>query len=162
MKGRLTKYKTKLNALLLTAFASVCTLLVALTHLWTAPIIEEQKQLNILRKLEQVLVEDKYDSNPLEQCVMLQDATITGTPHPKPVYRTYLNGEPYAVIYQTQTQQGYNGLIELMVAVDKQGQVQGVRTLNHQETPGLFPAHVGHLLWARYGPWHREICLSGI
>ena len=137
MKGRLTKYKTKINALLLTAFASVCTLLVALTHLWTAPIIEEQKQKDILNKLTQVLVDGKFDNNPLQQCVYVDDINITGLDSPQIIYRATLDGEPYALIYQTRTQQGYNGLIELMVAVDKSGEVQGVRTLSHQETPGL-------------------------
>jgi electron transport complex protein RnfG len=137
MKGRLTKYKTKINALLLTAFASVCTLLVALTNLWTAPIIEQQKQLDVLNKLKQVLVTGKYDNNPLFQCVVVTDKSITGKDTSLPIYRATLNGEPYALIYQTSTQQGYNGLIELMVAIDGNGKVQGVRTLEHQETPGL-------------------------
>ena len=137
MKGRLTKYKTKINAILLTAFASVCTLLVALTHLWTAPIIEQQKQLDILKKLTQVLVDGEFDNNPLHQCTYIEDIKITGLESPQIVYRATLAGEPYALIYQTRTQQGYNGLIELMVAVDNTGEVQGVRTLSHQETPGL-------------------------
>ena len=137
MKGRLTKYKTKLNALLLTAFATVCTLLVALTNLWTAPIIEEQKRLDVLNKLKQVLVESKFDNNPLNNCVVITDKTITGVDSPVTLYRATFNEVPYAVVFQTRTQQGYNGLIELMVAVDVNGQVQGVRTLTHQETPGL-------------------------
>jgi len=137
MKGRLTKYKTKINAILLTAFASVCTLMVSLTHLWTAPIIEQQKQQDILNKLTEVLVANKFDNNPLEQCTYLHDADITGLDSPQIIYRATFDGKPYAIIYQTRTQQGYNGLIELMVAVDQSGKVQGVRTLSHQETPGL-------------------------
>jgi len=137
MKGRLTKYKTKLNALLLTAFASVCTLLVALTNLWTAPIIEQQKQLDVLNKLKQVLVAGKFDNNPLHHCSILKDKSISGTEAPIKIYRATFDKQPYALIFQTRTQQGYNGLIELMVAIDHQGEVQGVRTLSHQETPGL-------------------------
>ncbi|MCB1647429.1 MAG: RnfABCDGE type electron transport complex subunit G, partial [Pseudomonadales bacterium] len=32
---------------------------------------------------------------------------------------------------------GYNGLIQLIMAVDLQGRVLGVRVTRHQETPGL-------------------------
>ncbi len=128
---------TKKNALLLTAFAAVCTLLVALTHMFTAPIIEEQKQQDVLRKLTQVLVPAKFDNNPLYNCTYVTDFNITGSHDPVPVYRATLNNEPYAIVFQTQTQQGYNGRIELIVAMNKQGQVQGVRSIAHQETPGL-------------------------
>ena len=129
--------KSKKNALLLTAFAAVCTFLVALTHLITAPVIEEQKQQDILRKLTQVLNKDKFDNNPLNNCVMITNSDISGVNKPTKIYRATLNDEPYAMIFQTQTKQGYNGRIELMVAIDKRGSVQGVRTIAHQETPGL-------------------------
>ncbi|GAB2995987.1 electron transport complex subunit RsxG [Psychrosphaera aestuarii] len=129
--------KSKKNALLLTAFAAVCTLFVAVTHIITAPVIEEQKQQDILRKLTQVLNQDKFDNNPLENCTSINDASITGINKPSKVYRATLNDEPYALIFQTQTKQGYNGRIEVMVAINATGEVQGVRSIAHQETPGL-------------------------
>lgn len=129
--------KSKKNALLLTAFAAVCTLFVAATHIITAPVIEEQKQQDILRKLTQVLNQDKFDNNPLENCTSLSDVSITGTDKTSKIYRATLNNEPYAIIFQTQTKQGYNGRIEMMVAINAKGEVQGVRSIAHQETPGL-------------------------
>lgn len=137
MKGRLTIFKTKQNAFLLTAFATVCTLLVALTNLWTAPVIERQKQQQILKQFNQVLSTELYDNNPLFDCVMLQDPVVTGVNSEVAIYRAKRSNDLQAMIYQTRTQQGYNGLIELLVAIDNKGVVQGVRTIAHQETPGL-------------------------
>ncbi len=129
--------KTKKNALLLAAFATACTLIVALTYLLTAPVIEQQKQQNVLNTITQVLDETKFDNNPLFNCTLVSDPALTGQETTIPVYRATLNGDPYAIAFQTQTQKGYNGRIEMMVAIDKQGRIQGVRTLSHQETPGL-------------------------
>lgn len=135
--SRVTLLTTRKNALLLTAFAAVCTLFVALTHLLTKPVIEQQKQQNVLNKLTQVLDESKFDNNPLFNCTKLTDFELSGQKTPVTVYRATLENEPYAVVYQTQTSNGYNGKITMMVAVDQSGVVQGVRTLEHQETPGL-------------------------
>lgn len=132
-----TALTTKKNALLLTAFAAVCTLFVALTHLITKPVIEQQKQQNILNKLTEVLDSDKFDNNPLQNCSIVTNSSITGTDKSVTVYRATKQGQPYALIFQTETAKGYNGKIVMMAAIDQEGIVQGVRTLEHQETPGL-------------------------
>ncbi|MDC2890908.1 FMN-binding protein [Psychrosphaera algicola] len=135
MKNKLAFLKTKQNALLLTSFATVCTLAVSLTHMWTAPLIEQQKQIAVLNSLNELLDPAKFDNNPLLNCTKLSVPKITGSDLPQTFYRATLNGQPYATVFQTRTEQGYNGLIELLVAIDNNGVVQGTRTLTHQETP---------------------------
>lgn len=137
MKRRLTIFKTKQNAMLLTAFAAVCTLAVSLTNLWTAPIIEQQKQQAVLKSLYALLDESRFDNNPLNNCAVLVKPEITGSTEAITFYRAYLGETPYAIVFESKTNNGYNGLIELLAAVDNQGVVQGVRTISHQETPGL-------------------------
>lgn len=132
-----TLLTTKKNALLLTAFAAVCTFFVALTHLLTKPVIEQQKQQNVLNKLTQVLDKSRFDNNPLYNCTIVNDSQLTGTDKAVTVYRATKENKPYAVIFQSQTPNGYNGKINMIAAVDAKGIVQGVRTLEHQETPGL-------------------------
>lgn len=132
-----TLLTTKKNALLLTAFAAVCTFFVALTHLLTKPVIEHQKQQNVLQKLTQVLDASRFDNNPLYNCTIVTDSQLTGSDKPVTVYRATKDNQPYAIIFQSQTPNGYNGKINMITAVDKNGVVQGVRTLEHQETPGL-------------------------
>ena len=137
MKNTETFLASKKNAILLTAFGAVCTILVSLTYVLTNPVIQEQERLQTYNKVTQVLDNNRFDNNPLLDCIMLEDDSITGVNKATPVYRARLNNEPYALVYQTQTKQGYNGLIKILVALDKTGEVQGVRTLTHTETPGL-------------------------
>lgn len=137
MSTDITLLASKKNALLLAAFATVCTLMVSLTYVLTKPVIERQEKLQTFAKVTEVLKDNAFDNNPLDNCVYVQDANISGVDESLPIYRATKNGEPYALIYQTETKQGYNGQIKLIAAVDASGAVQGVRTLTHQETPGL-------------------------
>lgn len=41
------------------------------------------------------------------------------------------------IIFPIETRAGYNGLIRLWLAVDLQGNILGVRVIEHRETPGL-------------------------
>lgn len=137
MSTDITLLASKKNALLLAAFATVCTLMVSLTYVLTKPVIDRQEKLQTFAKVTQVLQANAFDNNPLDNCVYIQDMNITGSDKSLPIYRATKNGQPYALIYQTETKQGYNGQIKLIAAVDTTGTVQGVRTLTHQETPGL-------------------------
>ncbi|MEM7363162.1 MAG: RnfABCDGE type electron transport complex subunit G [Pseudomonadota bacterium] len=56
--------------------------------------------------------------------------------------------EPIGRMYRTTTSNGYNGDITLWVGVRTSGEVQGVRVIQHQETPGL-----GDQIDHRISPW---------
>lgn len=137
MNKKLLVFTSKKNALLLSAFAAVCTLLVSVTFVLTAPVIEQQAQQDLLNKVNQVLLPERFDNNPLKNCLNLTDKSIFGDDKQHVIYRATYQEQPYALVFQTQTSKGYNGLIQVMVAIDSNGVVQGVRALKHQETPGL-------------------------
>ena len=42
-----------------------------------------------------------------------------------------------SVIFALTTHDGYNGDMDLLIAINKQGTLQAVRVVRHQETPGL-------------------------
>jgi electron transport complex protein RnfG len=42
-----------------------------------------------------------------------------------------------AIIFPVVTRQGYNGEIRLLIGIDQQQRISGVRVTQHQETPGL-------------------------
>lgn len=123
--------------MLLSAFAVVCTLLVSATYVYTQPLIEQQAKNEVLNNLNQVLNNQRFNNNPLLNCSIVDEPEITGGLSQVPIYKASFDGQPYALVYQTQTKQGYNGTIKLIVAVDNKNSVQGVRVLGHQETPGL-------------------------
>ena len=54
-----------------------------------------------------------------------------------PAYIATNAGQPVAIALEAIAPDGYNGNIKLIVGINTQGEVLGVRTLSHQETPGL-------------------------
>lgn len=101
----------------------------------SAPQIASEQTLLDSRKLLDVLAADAYDNQPLEQPLALTDATLS---HSKLLagYRASKAGQPVAVLLRTQTE-GYAGVIELLIAIDANGRLLGIKTLRHNETPAL-------------------------
>ena len=82
--------------------------------------------------LSQVLPNDTHDNNPVTDTLKFTDEeghTIT-------VFRGRKNGAVSAVAYEIYGS-GYAGEIKLMLGVDANGNILGVRVLAHKETPGL-------------------------
>jgi electron transport complex protein RnfG len=64
------------------------------------------------------------------------------------VYRARKAQQNTALAIKTHTNTGYNGRIRLLVGIDVQGTVLGVRALSHKETPGL-----GDKIDLRHSDW---------
>ncbi|MCF4996016.1 RnfABCDGE type electron transport complex subunit G [Pseudomonas syringae] len=110
-----------------------------------APHIAAEQRLLDSRKLLDMLPADAYDNQPLEQTLPVHDialshSTLAGG------YLASKNGRSVAVLLRSQTQ-GYDGLIELLIAIDANGKLLGVKTLRQSETPALG----GHL-----GDWPND------
>lgn len=109
-------------------------LLLAALDQMTRGRIDDQRREHALRAVSSMLEPDSYDNELLDDSVRLP---IQGLPEPATVYRARLNGEPRAAVIDLTTPEGYSGDIRLLVAVDMEGAVLGVRILEHRETPGL-------------------------
>ena len=70
---------------------------------------------------------------------------------PKQIYRARRDGEVVAVIIPAVAPDGYTGDIELIVGVNRDGSIAGVRALSHKETPGL-----GDKVDTRKSDWVRD------
>ena len=101
----------------------------------SAPQIAAEQRLADNRKLLDVLPADSYDNQPLEQPLTLTD---TGLSHSTltAAYRATRNGQTVAVLLRNQTE-GYAAAIELLIAIDTNGKLLGVKTLKQNETPAL-------------------------
>lgn len=123
------------NALILMLFAVVCTATVGLVHLMTKDNIELQAQQQLIRQLNQTIDENRHDNEMFRDCVIApinnDDLKIDV------IYRARMNNSPIAAAIKTAAPDGYNGNIELLIAINSDGSVSGVRTLLHKETPGL-------------------------
>ncbi len=56
---------------------------------------------------------------------------------PRAAYRATLNGQASGVVLPLTAPDGYNGPIELLIGIDAEGTITGVRALQHNETRGL-------------------------
>ena len=125
------------NGFLLALFALICTGLVAVVNQQTADKITQQEQQELMRVLHQLIPDEIHDNDLTAQCTLLLDKEALGTDNPMPAYIATMAGKPVAIAIEAIAPDGYNGNIKLIVGVNTQGEVLGVRTLTHQETPGL-------------------------
>ena len=125
------------NALTLAIFALVCTALVALTHRLTQGTIVAQEQAQLLRVLDELLPESNHDEPLFDHCVMLTSPQFLGSEQPLPVFSAVKNGQVQGYAIEAIAPDGYSGDIKLIVGVQTNGTVTGVRVLDHNETPGL-------------------------
>ena len=107
------------SALLIVALC--CALTLAVIYYITAPRIEEQKKMLLERSLNSVLSAHRYEK--------------------------YENGRVYFEAYDKEgvvvgwclplSGKGYGGDIDLLVGLDSNEKITGVKVLEHKETPGL-------------------------
>ncbi|QQK60310.1 electron transport complex subunit RsxG [Shewanella sp. LC6] len=125
------------NGLLLALFALLCTGLVAVVNQQTFDEIKLQQQKELMGILHQLIPDDLHDNELTAQCTLLQNREALGTDDAMPAYIATAAGKPVAIALEAIAPDGYNGNIKLIVGINTQGEVLGVRTLSHQETPGL-------------------------
>jgi len=122
---------------ILAVFAAVGVGLVAVTEDATRDRIEANERAFLLRTLNDVLPAARYDNDLFNDTIEVTDLELLGTPQPVTVYRAFLQGRPEAVILTPVAPDGYSGAIHLLVGIDVDGRITGVRTTAHRETPGL-------------------------
>jgi len=126
-----------ISALLLGGFAVIGTALVALTHEATAERIAANHRARLLKSLHVLVTPDMHDNDLVTDMITVTDKELLGTDKPVRVWRARKDGAPVAAIINSVAPDGYNGRIELLVAVRHDGTLLGVRVISHQETPGL-------------------------
>jgi electron transport complex protein RnfG len=121
----------------LAAIAAICTSLVATTYHFTADRIAANDKALLEQSLHPALSDIFYDSGVSESLLVLPP------PHDLPgseealIYRVYANKEPVAALFVVTARDGFSGPIRILLGVDIDGAVTGIRILRHRETPGL-------------------------
>ena len=124
------------NGIMLGAFAIVTTALITFTFQITAERIEYQQKQKLLSVLNDVVPHDLHDNALYADCTSVSNPLL-GTEKTHLVYRAKMQGQPTALVLETTAPDGYSGNIELVVGVDTNMKVLGVRAIDHKETPGL-------------------------
>jgi len=86
--------------------------------------------------LAQVVPPSMYDNQILKDTVTIQDKDVTGKPGSTVFYRARKNGKIVAFAFP-EVAYGYSGEIDMIMGVDTNGTLLGVRVIAHTETPGL-------------------------
>jgi electron transport complex protein RnfG len=117
--------------------AALTGLTIYAIHRITAPRIAENLTAQAMQTINQVLPAGIYDNQPQTDIYLASSRTLLGSSSPLPAYRARLGSSAVAVVLTTEAPDGYVGPIRLLIAIDRDGNIIGLRALQHQETPGL-------------------------
>lgn len=126
---------SRVNALLILLALLAAGLVSALHSLGQAR-IHDQQQAAVERAMLDLLPAAAYDNRPLSQPIALSAGGLLTNNPARPAYLAMLNSKPSVVLLPV-TARGYNGEIQLLVAIDTHGRLIGSKVLVHRETAGL-------------------------
>jgi electron transport complex protein RnfG len=121
----------------LAVIAAVCTALVATTFHLTKDRIAANDKALLEQSLQPALSGTFFDGGVSESRLVI------APPHDLPgseaalIYRVYADEEPVAALFVVTAREGFSGPIRILLGVNIDGEVTGLRILNHRETPGL-------------------------
>jgi electron transport complex protein RnfG len=129
-------------------FAVLATLVLASTYYLTRDNIAGSVEKEKLKLIAQVVPPHLYDNAIVQDTLQLPPSELLGTDDISIAYLARLKGVPSAIVLQVIAPDGYSGKIALIVAIDRNGEISGVRVVAHRETPGL-----GDYIELPKGPW---------
>lgn len=132
LRGKLS-YQTGVLA----AFALAASVLLGFADLTTREAIQTRLQEDLKASLEQVMPAALHDNDLLADSVTLPSADANIGAAETVVYLAKQQGEVTGVCFKLVAPDGYSGPISLVMGIDKNGEILGVRIISHTETPGL-------------------------
>lgn len=145
MHAKVTK-----TSLTLALFAIVTTGLTAMVYHLTKPIAQQQRAAQQKALLAQVVPADSYDEPLDKHCFVLSNPAL-GNDKPHRVWLAFKQQQLVAAAAEVTAPEGYAGNIEMLIGANLQGEIYGVRVLDHHETPGL-----GDKIELRVSDWIRH------
>jgi electron transport complex protein RnfG len=127
------------NSLLLALFALITALILASTDRVTEDRIAESERLAAQKALFEIVPLARHDNDLLVdlQPIPEQYWLALGLDNGGDVHIARLDDQPVAAIVPSITTDGYSGDIAMIVGINFDGTVAGVRVVDHKETPGL-------------------------
>ena len=116
---------------LLGGFATLAATLLVIGNLATFDSISERTSEDLQASLRQVIPDNIHDNNLLDNQIIVSYENNDFL-----VYQALEKHQVTAVAYSV-TGQGYGGEIKLIMGVNANGEILGVRVISHAETPGL-------------------------
>ena len=136
---RLAELKTLISyqTMLLAGFALLSSALLGLADYNTRDVIKQRQEEDLRASLAQVIPDSLYDNNLLADAAYIDSKEDKVGSDRTLVHLGRKRGKVTAVAFRLIAPDGYSGAIDLIMGVDKDGTVLGVRVIAHAETPGL-------------------------
>lgn len=127
------------NSLILGAFAAVTAALIAFTYQGTKQNIQEAERRAAQKALFEIIPQARHNNDMLSDTLQLtaDQSRALGYKQPVAVNIAKQDDSTVALVFPVIAPDGYSGTIKLIVGVNTDGSIAGVRVLSHKETPGL-------------------------
>lgn len=125
------------NAIILSIMAVATTAIVAATFLSTKSMIADNRRAAEEKALLDIIPKSRHNNSMLDSVVAVSDDKLLGLREEKKIYIAKLDNNIVGMIIPATARDGYSGDIDIIVGINADGTVAGVRALNHRETPGL-------------------------
>jgi electron transport complex protein RnfG len=125
------------TSLTLLVFSVVCAGLLAVVYFATHATIARSEQAEKMALVAQTLPQGSFDNDPIHDAQPLPADPLLGLKHPGLAYVAARAGTPVAVVLEAAARDGYAGEIKLLIGIQADGRIAGVRVTSHRETPGL-------------------------
>lgn len=125
------------SAIGLGIFAVITGGTIAVTQALTESRITEQAARAEAKALFEIIPESAHNNDLLKDTVILPASERLKTEGPVTVWMARQDDRPVGMIMPVVAPDGYSGAIKLLVGIDLNGTILGVRVIGHKETPGL-------------------------
>ena len=127
------------NSIVLALFALVTSLILATTNELTYERIEQSEREAAQRALLEIIPLERHDNDMLMdvQPVPEQYWATLGLKKGGNIHIARDQGQPVAAIIPAVTPDGYSGAISMIIGINFNGSIAGVRVVEHRETPRL-------------------------
>jgi electron transport complex protein RnfG len=122
---------------ILAGFALIASVLLGVTNCSTEGTIQRRLDEDLKKSLEEVVPAAFYDNGILQDTLTVPSAEYNIGANETTVYIAKKSGQVSAVCFKFIAPDGYSGAINMIMGVDRDGNILGVRVLSHKETPGL-------------------------
>jgi electron transport complex protein RnfG len=132
------KSSIRRNSIALGLFAVLTTNIIAGTYLGTRDRIAVEQRKAEEKALLEIVPAERHDNSMLDDFIEVgPDSVGLGLRTGKKIFVARKSGAAVAVIIPATAADGYAGDINIIVGINADGSVAGVRALTHKETPGL-------------------------
>jgi len=125
------------TGVILFVFALIGTAMLAFTHDRTEPVITRGQLAEKRALLSQVLPAALYDNDLLASQQSVAPDDLLGTRQASALWLARRGGVVCGVVMDAAAPDAYSGDIAMLIGIDANGNVTGVRVTAHRETPGL-------------------------